>query len=252
MKRITFINPDYEYLRGVIEGIPDNFKWMGATIKSGRNEVKYFNTLGMTLVIKSFHKITFANRVIYALFRKPKSQRSYENSERLINSGIRAPIPLAYISLYGTFMLKKDFYVSLYLDYMHANTLLSLPHHQSEIALRAFANFSYELHSNGIFHGDYNLKNILYSFNGFNYRFSLIDNNRIRFGKYNPSKGLRNLQRLQLPVENLAVVCSEYSRQSNVNEIKTILGMSIFRFQYLTFNALRRKLKRIAKTAGIL
>lgn len=252
MKRITFINPDYEYLRNVIESIPDNFKWMGATIKSGRNEIKYFNTLGMTLVIKSFRKITFANRVIYALFRKPKSQRSFENSERLINSGINAPVPVAYISLYGFFMLKKDFYVSLYLDYQQVNTLLSVPLPQSDTALRAFANFTYKLHSNGIFHGDYNLSNILYSFNGLIYRFSLIDNNRIQFGKNNPPKGLRNLQRLQLPLENLAVICSEYSKQSNVSEIKTILGMSIFRLQYLTFNAFRKKLKRIAKTVGVL
>lgn len=251
MKRIIFINSDYEYLRDVIESIPDNFKWMGATVKSGRNEIKYFNTLGMTLVIKSFCKITLANRVIYALFRKPKSQRSYENSEYLMKIGIETPTPVAYISTYRAFMLKKDFYVSLYIDYQHVNILLSNSLPQSEIALRAFANFTYKLHSNGIFHCDYNLNNILYSFNGLFYRFSLIDNNRIRFVKYKTLRGVRNLQRLQLPVENIAVICSEYSRQSNINELKTILGMSIFRLQYITFNAFRRKLKSIAKTAMV-
>lgn len=245
MKLKLFVNPDYEYLRAVIESIPDNFRWMGATVQTGRNEIKYFDTHGVTLVIKSFQKITLANRIIYALFRKPKSIRSFENTVGLIRKGILAPTPVAYISVYSTLKLIKDYYVYLYLDNNHINNLLSKPLPQSESALRSFANFTYGLHAKGIFHNDYNLNNILYSYNGYYYTFSLIDINRICFKQYNPKKGLRNLQRLELPIENLAVICSEYSKQSKIDELKTILEISSYRLQYLTLICFKRRIKSL-------
>lgn len=243
MKSKIIINQEFEYLRPVIESIPDSFKWMGVTVQAGRNEIKYFDTHGITLVIKYFNKITLINRIIYALFRKPKSQRSFENSMYLIKNGINTPTPIAYVSLYESFMLVKDFFIYVHLDFQHLNRLLSNPLPESANALRDFARFTYSLHNKGIFHGDYHFKNILYSNDGSYYSFALIDNNRIKIDRYNYKKGLSNLKRLQLPIENLAVICSEYSRLSKVDELKTTFDIILFRLQYLGFMAFKRKLK---------
>ncbi|MGE0076608.1 MAG: hypothetical protein AB7S48_01985 [Bacteroidales bacterium] len=251
MKKTVYINPSYKELEKILSQIPGNYRWMGKTIHCGRNEVKLFNIQGKTIAIKSYKKITWINRIVYALIRKSKSQRAYENSMRIIQQGISSPEPIAHISVYRNCCLVKDFYVSLYTNYRPIGAILSLPISESEFALRSFANFSYHLHVMGIYHGDYTLNNVLYSYNGFRYDFSLIDNNRIRFGRYNPKRGLRNLQRLFLPVENIGIISAEYALRSNINALKTIVGIAFYRLQYLGRTSMKKRFKSLIRKLNV-
>jgi len=227
------INPKYQSLQSFIEGIPDNFDNIGEAIHLGRNQVRIVEVDGIKLVIKYFKRITSANRIIYATLRKTKAQRSFENSNMLLTNGIGSPEPVAYIDTYNNNYLKKSYYICLYCDFKAIKTLFSSPLVESEEGLRAFARLTNKMHQAGIFHGDFNLSNVLYKFDGTTYEFSLIDNNRMNFKPFHIKAGLKNLRRMKLSAEQMGIIGTEYARVSNIDDYRVVAGMILFRYHYI-------------------
>jgi predicted unusual protein kinase regulating ubiquinone biosynthesis (AarF/ABC1/UbiB family) len=113
--------------------------------------------------------------------------------------------------------------------------LFSLPLSESEEAIKIFARFTYQLQRSGLFHDDYNTGNVLYYFNGSDYKFTLIDNNRLRFINYSFRAGIKNLKRLNIPVDKLGVFSAEYANAAHSNEIMTLSAIArnrlLFRYR---------------------
>ncbi|HHJ11496.1 MAG TPA: hypothetical protein ENK25_11505 [Bacteroidetes bacterium] len=230
MRKEIYINPKYANLSDFINQIPEKFEQIGVLIHTGRNDIRDVEVDGVRIVIKSFIKITGLNKLVFATIRKSKAQRSYEYSMRLLEYSITSPEPVAYVNCYENCLLVNSYYVCLYTDYQPVDKLFELPLLESEQALKAFARFTYKLHRLGIYHNDYNLNNVLYSYNGQNYDFSIIDNNRMQFSRYSYFKGLRIFQRIQLPKEKLMVISSEYAAQVHTSDLKTWNVLIFFRF----------------------
>lgn len=243
MKTEIYINPFYSNLNEFINQIPTSFKETGTVLQSGRNEVRLVNDDRLPLVVKYYKKITFINRIIYATFRKSKAQRAYENSKFLLMNDISTSQPIAYINIYRYGVLYQCYYISVFTFYKPLKELLDLPISESEEDLKSFARFCYRLHSAGILHDDFTIENVLYQYNYKVIDFSLIDNNRMRFCKYSYRKGIRNLERLKIPVEKMGVIASEYAREANASDIWTLNTMAFFRLGYLAKVSIKQKFK---------
>lgn len=233
MKTEIFVNPIFSYLTDFIEQTPEKFDCLGSEMHTGRNEVRLVDFDGLLLVVKYFKRITTVNRIFYATIRKSKAQRAYEHSKLLLNRGVTSPEPVAYINIYRYGILYQSYYVSLYTNYRPLRELLELPISESEEGLKAFARFTYQLHSAGILHDDYTIDNVLYQYDYKEYDFSLIDNNRMRFRRYSFARGIWNLERLKIPVERMGIIAAEYAREAKTSDIKTLNAMVFIRLLYL-------------------
>lgn len=232
MKTRIYINPAFPHLFDFIKQMPNNFENLGELLHIGRNEVRKVNISGQDIVIKYFKRITWANRLIFATVRKSKAQRAFENSQKLIRLGIDTPMPIAYIDIYKKGLLYQSFYVSDFINHKPLKELLEQPIGRSEEGLKAFARYSYKLHKLGIFHNDYNLTNVLYTQTDGEYNFALIDNNRMQFQAYTKRRGIKNLRRLNLPVDKLGIVGNEYAKNSKSNSFRTLMAMVFFQIQF--------------------
>lgn len=244
MKTEFFIHPSYAHLRDIIHEIPESFSSVGEEVYNGRNDVRLVNVNGVILAIKSFKRITLANRYIFATVRKSKARRAYEHSELLIQKGITSPQSVAYINCYQYGMLYHSYYVSLYTNYLPLLDILQLPISEAEPALKAFARFIFKVHKAGIFHKDLSIGNILYSFKESQYDFSLIDTNRMRFCPYTFKRGMDNLNRLELPVETVGIIAAEYAHQAQVSEIMALNALVFSRWRFLIKLLIKKLMKR--------
>lgn len=243
MKTETEINKKFLYLKDFIGRLPESYNDSGESIYIGRNDVKVIHVNGLTLAVKYYKKLTLANRYIYATIRKSKAQRAFEHTQLLLEKGINSPEHVGYVNCYKYGMLNKSYYVSLYTDYMPLKNLFDLPASESEEALKAFARYTFKLHQSGVFHKDYTVNNVLYSFKEDGYDFSLIDNNRMKFGRYSFRKGMQNLKRLMIPVQSMGVVAAEYARVAGVSDFDTLNAMVLIRWSHHIVRTLRRWLK---------
>lgn len=243
MKTIIQVNKNYARFSDLFRLLPETFQSMGTLVHSGRNEVRIVQIDGVTFAIKYFKKMTIANRYIYALFRKSKAQRAFENSDYLQRHAVTSPVNVAYVDCYKHGMLRHAYYISLFTDYKPLKDLLALPLVDAVDGLKALARFTSEIHQKGIFHNDYSINNILYSNIGNRYDFSLIDNNRMCISDYSFRKGVRTLKRLDIPVEMMGIVAAEYARTSGKNDLEMLNAMVIIRLLHQLRNAFKKWVK---------
>lgn len=243
MKTEIYVNDKFRFLSEYFCGLPERFESLGTEIYRGRNDVRVINFNGQVLAVKYFKKLTLANRYIYATVRKSKARRAYEHTEWLLGQGISSPENVAYINCYKFGMLHKSYYISLYSSYKPLKDMLSLPISESEEGLKAFARFTYKIHKAGVFHHDYSINNVLYSKDDNQYDFSLIDNNRLKTSVYSFRKGMKNLNRMAIPVEGMGIVAAEYARASGANDLEILNAMTLTRLLFQARIALKRWLK---------
>ncbi|MFT3738700.1 MAG: lipopolysaccharide kinase InaA family protein [Breznakibacter sp.] len=177
------VNPDFESIRPYTARLSALFPQLGLEVKTGRNSVRIATVDDERVAIKSYERMTWANRYVYGLFRKSKAQRAYENALVLLNCQISTPAPIAFVDYVRNGKLIKSYFVSKYVPFKSAKELFSGSIEDCRVALISFAKFVHKLHTQGIYHNDFNLSNIFYSLNGSSFEFSLIDNNRMNFRK---------------------------------------------------------------------
>jgi len=197
--RTIVINPTYTHLREWLEQLPTTFDHTGEIIYSARNQIRVMSTPdGRQVCVKRFHKPLFPNRLFYTFCRPPKAKRAYDNSLELLHRGIGTPEPVAYLLEFPCGLLGFSYLVTLQSSlhrnfYEFQNGDIS----GKEDILRAFARYTAHVHEQGVYHLDYSPGNILFDQKDGEWKFEMIDINRLQF---KPSisirQGSRNFARL--------------------------------------------------------
>jgi hypothetical protein len=211
MKKIV-INPDYEYLRKYIETVPEKIDSLGKVIDFRRNLLREDEVANTRLVIKLYRRIYLPNKIRYTFFGASKAKRAYDYANILLERGFNTPTPIAYIEVLRYGLYSKSYFISEYTDLpsvesVKRDLLLSSPELIEELA-----SLTYQLHKKRIYHVDFNIGNILFKRNEEGFEFSLIDNNRMDFGRVSFKKGIKNTTKLGLPSEQLTALVKAYAR----------------------------------------
>jgi len=218
------INPKYTHLKESLLDIERIFDSVDTNIHKARNELKIIEIGGVKCVVKSFKIPHIINRVAYTFLRDGKAKKSFNNAMRLQDIGINTPEPIGIIEFFKLGLLESSYFISLYEPYDF--TIREVFHHKVDNTtqiLKEFALFSYDLHQKGVWHVDYSLGNILITKINNNYRFSLVDINRMEFKDITPEEGLKNFNKFWAKFdEDLPIIAKEYAKLSGFDEQKAI------------------------------
>mgnify|MGYP002624856858 CR=1 FL=1 len=169
----------------------------GELIHDGRNKLRLLTYQNVAYVVKQFRKPNFINQWIYGTFRKPKSQRAYENAMRLIQIGVGTPRPVGYIN-YRKGPLFADSYLITELSacpYTWKDLLLQqFPY--AEQVVREVGKLTATLHEHGYALKDYSRGNILFRQEGGEVKLEVVDLNRMYHGPVSVQMGCKNFDRL--------------------------------------------------------
>lgn len=218
-----------------------NFNSEGKSLNKGqRNSIKIFNLETEKINIKSFKIPNAVNKIVYRFFRKSKAERSFEYANHLISNNIGTPYPLAYMENKSGFTFKNSYYVSEHLDYDFTfRELVTDPDYPNhEEILRAFTRFTYELHEKNIEFLDHSPGNTLIQLNNGDYKFFLVDLNRMNFKKLNFEERMKNFARLTPKKEMIEVMSNEYASLINKPEAE------VFEEMWMYTNDFQKKFKR--------
>ncbi len=241
MKSNIVINPKYQFLEKYIKQIPDHFQNLTEVLYNVRNVIKADEVSNVKLVIKSFHRNYLTNRIRYTFFHPSKAQRAYQNGLVLIERGFLTPDPVAFLELYKYGLLNQSFFVCLRTDFT------KLEYHFTsggEQLMKDLAAYTFDLHKSGIYHLDYSNGNILCRKEGDHYQFSLIDNNRMKFGHFSYQRRLKNFRLLGLSHENLTIVAREYARLEGSDPEEAVEYLVLSEKKHSDRRKLRKKLKK--------
>ncbi|PNQ73322.1 Kdo domain containing protein [Hanstruepera neustonica] len=242
MNRNRKLSKDYKSESNFLDGIIENFDNSGQDFgNQDRNSLKLFEFNGKTINVKSFKIPNVINQIAYRFFRKSKAHRSFEYANKLIELQIGTPEPIAYYEFVTPFLFKNSYYISEHLPYdltfRELTTDLNFPNHED--ILRAFVQFTYTLHEKGINFLDHSPGNTLIQLNNGDYKFFLVDLNRMRFGSMDFNDRMKNLSRLTKQDELIKVMSDEYAKLYSVpfDEVYSKLWECINTFQ----NKIKRK-----------
>lgn len=181
-----------------------------------RNSLKLFNLHGEIVNIKSFRVPNIINQIAYKFFRKSKAQRSFEYANKLIGLKIGTPQPIAYYEFATPFLFKKSYYISKQQDcdltYRELTTDLNYPNH--EAILRSFTRFTFKLHEKNVHFLDHSPGNTLIEINHGDYKFYLVDLNRMEFKPLDFETRIKNFSKLTIHKSMIEVMSDEYAKCS--------------------------------------
>ena len=199
-------------------GYIENFNTSGRLFVDGeRNKIKLFELDEITINIKSFKVPNIVNRVAYKFFRKSKARRSFEFANRLIESGIGTPQPIAYFEQESLLGFANSYYVSEQLNVdLTFRELVEIPDYPDwENILRQFIRFSFWLHEKGIEFLDHSPGNTLIKKAGNEqYEFYLVDLNRMNFHDIalDFETRMKNLSHLTPKKSMVSLMSNEYAK----------------------------------------
>ena len=214
-----------------------------------RNSLKLFQFKDMTINVKSFKVPNSINQIAYKFFRKSKAQRSFEYANKLTTLHIGTPQPIAYYEFTTPFLFKKSYYISEHLNYdltyRELTTDFDIPNY--EAILRAFTRFTFQLHEKGIHFLDHSPGNTLIQLNNGDYRFYLVDLNRMNFGTLDFETRIKNFARLTIHKSMVEVMSDEYAKCSGHDYEKVFKLMwretEAFQERFYRKKRLKKKLK---------
>lgn len=183
-------------------------------IKQNRNTLKLFDLDDQQINVKSFKVPNIFNQVIYKYFRKGKAQRSYEYANTLLSLGIGTPQPIAYYESSNGLLFGRSYYISEQLQYdlTYRELIHDFNYPDYDNILRAFTRFTFELHEKGVEFLDHSPGNTLIVKEGANYKFYLVDLNRMRFRSLNFEARINNFARLSKYKSMVEVMSDEYAK----------------------------------------
>ncbi|MDL2266064.1 tyrosine protein kinase [Parabacteroides sp. OttesenSCG-928-G07] len=217
------INPVYNHLSSFIKSIPSKFDSLGTIIYQARNTLRLIEVGGLPLVVKRFKRAHIINRFIYGTFRSSKAERSYINAVKLLEKGVNTPIPVGYIEEYK-FGLRYSYYITLKASFAHEIREFCDMEDVEPYSniLEAFGLFTARLHNKEVIHVDYSPGNILFDFIHNKPVFTVVDINRLRFGKLTEEQSYHNLRRLWLTDQAYTIIARSYAKGRGFDEEKAI------------------------------
>ena len=244
MMRVV-VNPKFESLREAISKIPDTIAVCGEQIFQGRNRIYRATIGGIDLTVKEFRVPSLINRWAYAHLRHGKARRSFDNAMQLARLGIETPEPIAYIEERNNGLLRRSYYICRYWEGQTVRNWETTVA-DSGAMLDALARFTLNLHRNGVMHRDFSPGNIIYRIEDGNYRFALVDINRMDFGVHATSRLYRNFRSINIESEAETLRFAEaYARVAGLNP-KAMRNTA--RQMFLAYHrekALHRRIKRL-------
>jgi len=224
-----------------------NFNSEGKSLNKGqRNSIKIFDLEAEKINIKSFKIPNAVNKIVYRFFRKSKAERSFEYANHLISNNIGTPYPMAYVENKSGLTFKDSYYVSEHLDcdltFRELVTNPNYPNHEE--ILRAFTRFTFNLHEQEIEFLDHSPGNTLIQLNNGDYKFFLVDLNRMNFKKLNFEERMKNFARLTPKKEMIEVIANEYAHLIKKPEAEVFEKMWFFTNQFQEKFQRKRELKK--------
>lgn len=250
MRRNRTIFKTYKADIAYLDDIIKNFNTKGKSFgNQERNSLKLFQLADITINVKSFKVPNIVNQIAYKFFRKSKAQRSYEYANHLLELGIGTPQPIAFYEYKTPFLFKKSFYISEHLPYdltyRELTFDLDMPNH--EAILRAFTKFTFRLHEAGVNFLDHSPGNTLIQLNNGDYKFFLVDLNRMTFGAMDFETRIKNFTRLTTHKSMVEVMSDEYAKLGNYDYERVFNMMwhetEAFQERYYRKIRLKKKLK---------
>lgn len=204
----------YKSQKNKISECISNFNSEGEILYDGRNKIKTFEIEGYKINVKSFRIPNLINQIAYRFFRKSKAERSFVYANILKDKEIGTPDPVACFEENNAMTFGRSFYISRQLDYdLTYRELVSDPDYpEHEKILRAFTRFTYSLHENNVLFLDHSPGNTLIQGNNGDYRFYLVDLNRMVFKKLTATERYLNFSRLTPKREMVEIMADEYAR----------------------------------------
>jgi len=249
MKRVV-IQDEFKIYKDSLDNFIENFDTQGAPFgNQDRNSLKLFKLNEFILNVKSFRIPNLVNQLAYKFFRKSKAQRSFEYANKLRQMHVGTPQPIAYYEFATPFLFKKSYYISKQLEcdltYRELTTDFNFPNH--EAILRAFTRFTFQLHEKGIHFLDHSPGNTLIQLNNGDYKFYLVDLNRMEFKPLDFETRIKNFARLTIHKSMVEVMSDEYAKCSGENYDKVFNLMwrdtEAFQEKYHRKRRLKKKLK---------
>jgi hypothetical protein len=232
------------------DGIIEDFETKGESFgNQDRNALKLFQFNNFTINVKSFKVPNIINQIAYRFLRKSKAQRSYEYANKLIDSKIGTPQPIAYYEFTTSILFKKSYYLSAHLNYdityRELTKDFSYPDH--ETILRAFTRFTFQLHEKGIHFLDHSPGNTLIKKSDKGYEFFLVDLNRMEFKTMDFETRIKNFSRLTVHKSMVEVMSDEYAKCSKeyFDKVFNLMWQETEKFQskFHRKQKLKKKLK---------
>ena len=250
MKSKSVIHTNFKNFEDKLDDFILNFETKGEDFgNQDRNSLKLFNLSDKLINVKSFRVPNIINQIAYKFFRKSKAQRSFEYANKLVELNIGTPQPIAYYEFTTPFLFKKSYYVSEQqecdLTYRELTTDLNYPNH--EAILRAFTRFTFQLHEKGVHFLDHSPGNTLIKINNENYKFYLVDLNRMEFEPLDFETRIKNFSRLTIHKSMVEIMSDEYAKCSgnDFNKVFNLMWKETEAFQekYHRRRRLKQKLK---------
>jgi hypothetical protein len=207
------ISSDFQHLSTFLHNLPEAYDAAGTTIYKARNEIKKINIDGRNFVIKKYKQPHIINQIAYGFFRQSKAERAYEYAERLLSLNIPTPKPVAYIELRHMGLLFESYFISEFSPYPHLiRELWNYNGPDTDKLTQAFASFTADVHNKNVYPVDYSPGNILFDIRDNDYRFTLLDINRMQFRSVSQKMAAYSFRRLHVGTDLLYLITSEYAK----------------------------------------
>ena len=245
MSNYKFIlNEEFKKFEYFLCNIKQFFKENSNTIHKARNELKVIEHENQKLVVKYFKIPYFINKIVYTFFKKSKAQKSYEYALKIKDF---TPKPIGYIEFYKFGLLDESYFVSEKFDYDFTirEPLLDINFPNKNEIFKAFAQFTFDLHENGIYHLDYSPGNILIKKENDNFIFKIVDINRMKFLNMDLEKRAKNFSKLWAKDEDLEFIAKEYAKIYEKNNEEFISKTISFSKKHKAVKNFKKRLKGI-------
>ncbi len=214
-----------------------------------RNSLKLFTLNDTVLNAKSFKVPNLINKIAYRFFRKSKAQRSFEYANKLQELNIGTPQPVAFYEFKNVFTFGKSYYLSQHLDYdityRELTTDFTIPNY--EAILRAFTRFTFTLHENQVNFLDHSPGNTLIEYNNGDYKFYLVDLNRMNFGELSFNERIKNFAKLTIHKSMVEIMSHEYAKCINADKTEVFNLMWTYTNEFQEKFHRKRRLKKTLK-----
>ncbi|MGA9588721.1 MAG: Kdo domain containing protein, partial [Salegentibacter sp.] len=156
---------------------------------------------------------------------------------------------VAYLEEENAFTFGKSYYVSEQLNYdLTYRELVTRPDFpKHEEILRAFTRFTFKLHEKKIEFLDHSPGNTLIQLNNGDYRFFLVDLNRMNFRELNFIQRMENFARLTPKKEMVEIMADEYAKHIKKPKAEVFEKMwyftQLFQAKFQRKQEMKKKLK---------
>ena len=237
------VNEGCNNFKNFLQNIEKYFEENNQTIHKARNELKVIPYNNIETIVKSFKVPNILNKVIYTFFRDSKAKRSYEYSLKISKF---VPKAIGYIEFHKNGLLNESYFVSEKFEYTYTirealKKQLDKTDTQYDDIYKAFAEFTYHLHEDDIFHHDYSPGNILIKEVDGKFEFKIVDINRMSFNKLDETKRAQNFEKLWALDEILEVMSDQYTKLFKTSDNEE------FKKQVLYFSNKNKKIKNFKK-----